>query len=202
MSNINPATRTNRDTAINRVLNALGEPAVANPTSVTDDQRILEIDDAIDEAVKNICLQGWNFNTIREKVLEPDGSGLIALPTNALRVEVLERGSQITARGDALYNLETDTNVFTGGVRCKLILGYTYEQLSDAFRLWAIAMAANYVAERYEGEIEGLERLRQMEFEAGRHAQREDQRTRRVTRLDRARSIWMLGGPSRSRYPL
>lgn len=113
--------------AINLILPALGEHPVSSVDSKHPTVAIIlqNLQSELDE----VLIRGWWFNTYKN-VLYPDPEGVIVLPSNTLSVlTIRERGVQ---RGTKLFNRDTQTFVWSGGVRVEIIERLDFEDVPES----------------------------------------------------------------------
>jgi len=108
--------------AVNKILRRAGGYPVAvldegGASAAAEAQRCLE------EESKSIQSTGWNFNTRSKVQLTPDGSGFITMPAGTLHLDsdYSDATRNITHRGERLYDLDNNTNVFSAAIYVKLV---------------------------------------------------------------------------------
>lgn len=84
----------------------------------------------LDEVITQILAVGWHFNT-EIMDLTPTTEGKILLSDNWLFVDTVNcsAGYNVTQRGNELYNLTDNTNIFSKALTCKVIIRYDFEDI-------------------------------------------------------------------------
>lgn len=133
--------------AVNLMLTAAGE----TPLASLDDNRnadAIQARQTLKEVSREVQLEGWHFNTEQDVTLLPSPTGEIAVPANAIRVDVEPNNvapysnSDIIQRGRRLYDLRGHTYVFTEGVPVIVTYFLPFEELPDAARYYIAVKAA------------------------------------------------------------
>jgi hypothetical protein len=89
---------------------------------------------ALYQASRTIQSMGWWFNTDYNVTLTPDGSGFCTVPAGTIKIEITndQYNTAIELRGTKLYNLLTQTSVFTQPVICNVIKQLPYSSLPES----------------------------------------------------------------------
>lgn len=125
--------KTTKLDAVNGMLAAIGVRPV-NTLQAPIGAQVSTAINVLDSVSRDVQSRGWYFNCVT-KTLPPDGvSGQIVLAPNVLFVDATNRLLQYTQRGDYLYNLTDDTDVFEDAVEVALVYGLDWEQLPQAAR--------------------------------------------------------------------
>ena len=179
------ATRTAEIDAVNTILSTVGEP----PVSSLDDP--LQSDSSIarntlTEISREVQMQGWHFNTVREVVLLPDGADgdRIKVGDNVVRVdlETQHTGSyDIVQRGSYLYDRKGQTDVFSGSLKATVMYVLDWDQLPEPARRFITIRASRIFQDRFVGsgdhhtfntmdEFRALALLKEFESNTGDHS--------------------------------
>ena len=79
--------------------------------------------------------EGWLFNTEHDFPLSRDIDGRIAVPTNALKVDVAKQaGVDAVLRGTYMYDRANHTDVFTANLTARIVFGLTFEEMPETAR--------------------------------------------------------------------
>lgn len=163
--------------AVNRILRDGGEHPVNTLASTSGDSMMAEA--TLDEVTYEHQVQGLACNT-EELTLEPDSSGKIAVPENALHVQSLacsdvhDLGSNtgvtdfnddmIVERGGFLYNVPNNTDIFTDAVRVRVVLALAFEDLPYAQQLAITTEASRRYQMQNQGSPQQDAMLREINF--------------------------------------
>jgi len=144
--------RTTRLQAVNMILRNIGEREVGSlvdPTRGDVQAAVAELSHQ-SRAVQG---EGWEFNS--ELVdIAPSLSGTLIIPTNALTVTVEDTAVSdlLVQRGDRLYNLTDNTDIFTDPVTIRAIVQLSFEELPEQVRYYVAVRAARIVAQTRVGD--------------------------------------------------
>lgn len=107
--------------AVNRMLEALGEPAVDAISS--DDDLATAAESILDDENRRIQRQGWAVNSEYAVELEPDGSDEIVLDADVIRFTVAGRSRRrrIVPKGGKLFDQDENSATFTDSVFADLV---------------------------------------------------------------------------------
>jgi hypothetical protein len=89
---------------------------------------------ALYQASRTVQAMGWWFNTDYAVKITPDGSGFCTVPAGTIKIEITndQYNTAIELRGTKLYNLLTQTSVFTQPVICNVIKQLPYSSLPES----------------------------------------------------------------------
>ena len=137
--------------AVNDVLGSIGELPVDTLGAGLPLVGIAER--TLDHASRRWQAKGWWFNTVQEKEMNPDQSGVISVPANAISIEPIhyDRGRRLVAQDDTLYDLDRDSSVFEEKVTVKVIRFIPWDALPEVFQNFAAFQAGRRVAARQLG---------------------------------------------------
>jgi len=157
----------NKLTAVNDILRRLGRPPVASlDTSGTSTQSLAE--SHLNDAVRDIQKRGWFYNFKFNVTVSPAGNGKIAV--NALEggAEVfdvdtvnVDSAKNIVRQGDNLFDLDNNTDVFTGSLKIAYHFAVDFDKMPDAFQDWSIAKAAYEFGSAFYPDRPQLGRIRE-----------------------------------------
>ena len=110
-------TRTTELEAVNTILSTIGEAPLSTLTgSLPVDGTMAK--SVLNEINREVQSMGWHFNTHYKSTLSKDSNNKIPLANNVLRVELnpyqhSKSDFDIVQRNNFLYNLSTNTDIFT-----------------------------------------------------------------------------------------
>jgi hypothetical protein len=141
--------------AVNEILASIGEPpAEALDTGGTSE--IAEAEDYLNRESRLIQAEGWYVNSLWEKVYEPDGDDLIALP-NVLKLTAAgtDHWRRLSNRNGQLYDLDEKTNEFAADVTLDVVVLLAFADLPQHLRNY-IVKSASLKFQRYKkrGQID------------------------------------------------
>jgi hypothetical protein len=89
---------------------------------------------ALYQASRTIQSMGWWFNTDYNVTITPNGSGYCVVPVGTIKIEITndQYNTAIELRGTKLYNLLTQSSVFTQPVICNVISQLPYSSLPES----------------------------------------------------------------------
>jgi hypothetical protein len=134
--------------AVNLMLASIGQSPV-NTLSGTLPKDVNKAVVALDSALREVLTQGWSFNSDREYEMTPDGTGRIAVPSNAVQIDP-SYGQDFVPRYDSnapagmfLYDREKQSfNEITGDVKVDIVWLYEFEQIPQHARQYVATKAA------------------------------------------------------------
>lgn len=120
--------------AINQILVASGE----EPCNTITSPAALACKTIIRETIADTLSTGWSFNTDYDVVLNPDTSGQITIPVDAILVTFDDYQSvkKYTTRGRKLYNQFDRTYVFTSSLKASVIKLMDFTDIPEIFKIW------------------------------------------------------------------
>ena len=137
------AQRLDKLGAVNLMLSAAGEQKVS--TLVDDGINDTDVaQQVLDETIIEVLSMGWDCNRVVKTFL-PDTTGKIAISPNYLRVDGYgnDYRRRLTVRGDHLYDLDNDTDQFTGtSVQLEIIQNLNFTDLPSPLRFYIARAAA------------------------------------------------------------
>ena len=140
-----PITPTTELEATNRMLAVIGESPV-NSSQVSGNLDANDAQTLIRSVSRELQSKGWAWNREEDYKLVPDSNGYIPLPTNLLKLEIVEHntgGAEPVVRGSRLYDPVNHTYVFTQSVRAHLTVGLNFDELPEPVRQYAYTLAGH-----------------------------------------------------------
>ena len=123
--------------AVNTMLSAIGEAPVSSLEN-TELEDVAVAKNILNETIVDVQTTGYNFNTEYNFKINPDTSGNINVPNNAVYCDVSNRGTtsdkDLVLRGERLYDRENQTFTFTDAVYVDLILILPWDDLPQPAR--------------------------------------------------------------------
>lgn len=143
-----PTTPTTLLDAVNALLNAarVGPVQSLNAADINEDAGGAKT--ALDDVTREVLLRGYEFNTEREAVLDPNLAGEIVLPVNTLKVRSSrwQSGTRLVHRGSRLYDPKRRTFNIGTSVTVDLVVALEFQDLPPAARFYVTAVAARRFA--------------------------------------------------------
>ena len=144
--------------AVNTMLSAIGEAPVSSLEN-TELEDVAVAKNILNETIVDVQTTGYNFNTEYNFKINPDTSGNINVPNNAVYCDVSNRGTtsdkDLVLRGERLYDRENQTFTFTDAVYVDLILILPWDDLPQPARRYCTVKAAR----RYQNRVFGSDTL-------------------------------------------
>lgn len=167
-----PTAAMTKIDAVNLMLASVGQSPL-NTITGTIPKEATKAVLALDNALREVCTQGWSFNSRYAVELTPS-TDKIDIPSNAVFVDPTY-GENYTMQWDTaataglrLFNL--DTNLFSGFgttvVKCDIIYLYEFEQVPQHVRQYVTTKAARKFQSGLMGSTILYEFTREMETEA------------------------------------
>jgi len=101
-----------------------------------------EAENKLDMMTRSIQLKGYHFNTEYDVTLTRAADNTITLGQDIIRVDTSLCGLDVTLRGTALFNKETNTAVFTADLTDITLVRYLpFESMPEPFRYWVMMEA-------------------------------------------------------------
>lgn len=119
--------------AVNNMLLLIGEAPVQSLTN-TDFQPAAIAKALLENETKLIQSRGWNFNTTLKEVLELSPEGYLYVPSNTLSCVPFYKDQGIVLKGDRMYNLNTNSYVFTANLEVNITYLYSFPDCPIQFQ--------------------------------------------------------------------
>jgi hypothetical protein len=140
--------------AINYILGAVGQAPVTTLDQLNPDVAIAY--DALQQNNRKIQEEGWTFNWEYEYPFTPDNSGIIAIPSNVLQLDLSNlyenRGIDAVKRDGKLYNKTDHTFIWSGQVKCDVMWLFDYEDVPPIIQNLIQARAALESSQQMVGD--------------------------------------------------
>jgi len=137
---------TTRLEAINTMLSCIGESPVSSLSgTATADVAIAQ--NILNEVCRDLMSRQWSWNFKKKQTLSPDTSGKIAIPSSWVRVD--HPTKDYAKKGQFLYNLEDETDVFAGSVDdLEAVLLLEWDEMPETARRYCMIRAGRTMAAR------------------------------------------------------
>jgi hypothetical protein len=133
--------------AVNLMLASIGQSPV-NTLSGTLPKDVNKAVTALDSALREVLTQGWSFNSDTEYPMSVDGTGRIAVPSNALQIDptygqdYVPRYDSSAPAGMFLYDKEKRSfNEYATTVNVNIVWAFEFEQVPQHARQYVAAKA-------------------------------------------------------------
>lgn len=130
--------------AVNELLRAIRMAAVMSLSAADINEAASDAKLALDAASLEVQTMGWEFNTVRCAVIDPEPTGEIILPSNCLKVRSARYYGydRYVFRGGKLYDPRKRTFNIGEAVKVDMVEALEFGDLSMAFRKWVTALSA------------------------------------------------------------
>ena len=136
-----PTTKLN---ALNSILSMVGESPITSLEYVADSASAtiaLNIFEEVDRAFQS---KGWSFNTDIGKTFTRDAGNEISVPSNVIRINVLEStypSLKVVQRGTKLYDAKNKTYVFSVDIVAEMVSLLDFDLIPEPARHYIIIRA-------------------------------------------------------------
>lgn len=131
--------------AVNYLLDILGSAPVDTIDNLHPD--VVACLNKLEHSTRFVQQRGYWFNKNHNVTLEPDGDGEILLGTDTTKVSGQDYGYMVVQRGTKLYDLRTNSFVFTEPVRVDITQEWDFEEVpasvQNAIQYYAGYMVAS-----------------------------------------------------------
>lgn len=143
-----PTTPTTLLEAVNILLGAARVSEVDSLAQVNLNEDAAAAKSAIDDVTREVLRTGWEQNTTRGFVLDPDVDGSITLPLDTASAKISRgySGNRLVPRGGKLYDPKLRTYTIGKSVTVDLIQYLPFGDLTDAMKSYIAALAARRFA--------------------------------------------------------
>jgi Tail tubular protein len=141
--------------AVNTMLTLVGDAPVNSLIANTASSQIAEL--ILDEVTKEVQHQGWHFNTESGVTLPRENDGKIAVPDNALSIDVdpiTYPDIDIVIRGDYLYDKKNHTYTFSSDLSAEIVSYFSWEELPEIAKRYIVLRAGRIFSQRIIGSAE------------------------------------------------
>lgn len=156
--------------AINQMLTSVGETAVLTIVEGASDTTNAQT--VLDAETTKVLVRGWHCNTDEAVTLNPDGSGRIAVPADALQIDPTDTRRDYTQRNGFVWDRAENSNVIGEPVEFRIIRSLPFESLPFALQQRIVAQAIVKYQRAYVGSTQ-LDAFNREELLAA-HAEAED----------------------------
>lgn len=137
--------------AVNTMLSAIGEAPV-NTLSGQLPADVAVAMNTLREAIREVQLDGWHFNTEDDYPLLPNQDAEIILPLGVVRVSLQDPDQRdVIVRGKRLYDRTNHTFKFSETIRATVSMILAFDELPEAFRWYSTVRAARKFQDRTVG---------------------------------------------------
>jgi hypothetical protein len=190
----------NKLEAVNRILRFAGEYPV-NSLSSSGLNDTLVAERILDETCLQYQIPGKVFNTIIGD-RTPDSSGRITIPDTTISVDSTGKdlGRNVTQRGKNptyLFDIDNNTDVFTGPIRIELVVRTEFEELPTTEQFAVVDSAARIYQMTVVGDVNQDAMIAEMAFMSRAMARAADIRARDWGFTTNFRSYWPQSGARR-----
>jgi len=147
-----PATSTTVLDAVNQMLSCIGGAAVV--TLDTDNPEVTAAVAILDETTRNVCAEGWNFNSEKEYPFNVDSTtNQIAIPANLISFtpsfykHAADR-LQVVQRQGKFYNKRDHTYTFTETIYCDVVWSEEFIDCPQPFKEYITSRSSRIYASR------------------------------------------------------
>lgn len=139
-----PTTPTTLLDAVNILLEAARVSGVDSLDQINRNEDAATAKTALDDVTREVLRTGWEQNTTRGFVIDPDVDGSITLPLDTASVKISRgyTGNRLVPRGGKLYDPKLRTYTVGQSVTVDLIQYLPFEDLTDAMKSYITALAA------------------------------------------------------------
>lgn len=142
-STTTPTTPRSLLEAVNALLRAVRLSAVMSLAAADLNADAAGAKAALDDAVRETLLRGYEFNTDYGLKIDPTPAGEIVLPLNTLKVRAIRPSTErLVRRGGRLYDNRRRTYAIGKTVELDLVVALEFDELPESFKLYVTALAA------------------------------------------------------------
>jgi len=137
--------------AVNLMLDTIGEPPVSSLEDVTDEDVSMAVR-MLGVVSRSFQTRGWEFNSETNYPMTPNGNGEIVLATNVARLDATNPATDVTVRGNRLYDKTNRKYTFTQELKVDVVWLLPYEEIPQAARDYIAIVAARRFQRRIQGD--------------------------------------------------
>jgi hypothetical protein len=143
-----PTTPTTILDAVNILLEAARVSGVDSLAQVDINEDAAAAKKALDDVSREVLRAGWEQNTSRGFVLDPEIDGTVNLPLDTAKVKISRgySGNRLVPRDGKLYDPKLRTFTIGKSVTVDLVQYLEFESLTDAMKSYITALAARRFA--------------------------------------------------------
>lgn len=169
-----PLTDTTQLIAFNRIMAAVDRPLVAVVPSGAADVEQAQALETLDEAARDVLMEGWAFNTVEEYELTPAASQ-ITIPDGIWVLSFLYTGgTKYVEREGKVYNATEGTFTITQTLTARIAARVEFDDCPEHVRNYIAAKAARKFQEKVENDQAAARQLRIEEAQAAALVERYD----------------------------
>lgn len=141
--------------AVNQILEVIDEPPVPSLESGLPDAE--DAERTLDRISLEVQAKGWEVNTDYDYEFQPNANGEITVPANILRIEPIDKRLSVTVKVidnlRFLYDRKARTTVFDRPIKCLVVWGYDFEELTYELQAYITARASRVFQEQSMGSV-------------------------------------------------
>jgi hypothetical protein len=148
-------TPTTELEAVNTILAVIGESPVSTLENIEAADAAIALN-VLREVSRRVQKKGWHWNTEIDMTVTPNGSDLIVLATNILRIDSVTgcfAPGDIIERGGQLYNRAESTYEFSEAFDVTAVVLLPFDELPEAARDYITIRAARTYQQRQLGSV-------------------------------------------------
>jgi hypothetical protein len=135
------STPTSKLEALNSILSYAGEAPITSLDYVADSVSATIANNVLNEVDRSFQTKGWSFNTDIDYTFVRDGVNNISVPSNAIRINVLESTYptlKVVQRGTKLYDAKGKTYVFATNIVGEMVSLLDFDLLPESARNYVV----------------------------------------------------------------
>jgi len=135
------STPTSKLEAINSILSYAGEAPITSLDYVADSVSATIANNVLNEVDRSFQTKGWSFNTDIDYTFVRDAVNNISVPSNAIRINVLESTYptlKVVQRGTKLYDAKGKTYVFATNIVGEMVSLLDFDLLPESARNYVV----------------------------------------------------------------
>jgi hypothetical protein len=135
------STPTSKLEAINSILSYAGEAPITSLDYVADSVSATIANNVLNEVDRSFQTKGWSFNTDIDYTFVRDVVNNISVPSNAIRINVLESTYptlKVVQRGTKLYDAKGKTYVFATNIVGEMVSLLDFDLLPESARNYVV----------------------------------------------------------------
>ena len=137
--------------AVNVMLSVIGEAPVSS-LDISGFSDVAIAKSILEEVSREVQSEQWSCNTENEYELVPDNSGYISVPSNVLKLDIIEDQSykySPVVRGSRLYDKKNKTFVFPETLKFDIVWYLPFTDLPETIRRYITIAAARKFQKRF-----------------------------------------------------
>lgn len=145
------STPTSKLEAINSILSYAGEAPITSLDYVPDSVSATIASNVLNEVDRAFQTKGWSFNTDIDYTFSRDANNNISVPSNAIRVNVLESTYptlKVVQRGTKLYDSKNKTYIFSTNIVGEMVSLLDFDLIPEPARNYVVIRAGRMFLSR------------------------------------------------------